>query len=186
MNFINKIIKLKKSIVGNLSRILDSISREQVVIRKDDPVIGSGNYGEVYKSCLKGASDRQYVAVKKFKPKVGNNLAIQDAKSRFINEAEILEKLTEKADLENINNLGFPKYRQYFELDEDLYFVQDFIDGENLAIYCNREKLKEDRIVQLLRDILLVLKFVHRQQIIHRDILRQINSTYWILELLET
>lgn len=170
MDFINKIIKLEKSIVENLSNALDSISREQVVIRKDDPVIGSGNYGEVYKSCLKGASDRQYVAVKKFKPKVGNNLAMQDAKSRFINEAKILEKLTEKADSENISNLGFPKYRQYFELNEDLYFVQDFIDGENLAIYGNREKLKEDRIVQLLRDILSVLKFVHRQQIIHRDI----------------
>jgi serine/threonine protein kinase len=170
MDFINKMIKLKKSIVENLSNALDSISREQVVIRKDDPVIGSGNFGEVYKSCVKGASDRQYVAVKKFKLKVGNNLAMQDAKSRFINETEILKKLTEKSDLENTSNLGFPKYRQYFELDGDLYFVQDFIDGENLAIYCNREKLKEDRIVQLLRDILAVLKFVHRQQIIHRDI----------------
>jgi len=49
--------------------------------------------------------------------------------------------------------------------------VQEFIDGENLAQELEREKaFTENQIIQLLKDLLPVLQFIHGRSVIHRDI----------------
>ena len=52
-----------------------------------------------------------------------------------------------------------------------LYLVQEWIEGQTLAAELQAYgSFSEAKIVQLLRDLLPVLKFVHQNQVIHRDI----------------
>lgn len=64
-----------------------------------------------------------------------------------------------------------PKLYAYFEQEQRQYIIQEFIDGNNLA----RElqlygPYNEAKALQLLRDLVPVLEFVHNHHVIHRDV----------------
>ncbi|HEY9705875.1 MAG TPA: protein kinase, partial [Allocoleopsis sp.] len=64
-----------------------------------------------------------------------------------------------------------PKLLADLEQDNRLYFVQEFIEGENLFDELNQQgNYNEEQIYQLLNELLPVLKFIHDNGIIHRDI----------------
>lgn len=69
-----------------------------------------------------------------------------------------------------------PELYAHFELDNRLYLVQEFIDGENLLDELeDRQSLSsaaypESDIREILAGVLPVLKFIHEQGVIHRDI----------------
>jgi serine/threonine protein kinase len=64
-----------------------------------------------------------------------------------------------------------PKYFGSFEQDEQLYLVQEWIDGQSLEQELAQEgAFNEVKIRQLLHQLLTVLQFVHDSQVIHRDI----------------
>lgn len=64
----------------------------------------------------------------------------------------------------------------HFELDNRLYLVQEYIDGETLLdeLEPKEETAKriyqESQIHEILADLLPVLQFIHEQGVIHRDI----------------
>ena len=64
----------------------------------------------------------------------------------------------------------FPILQAYFIYKQDFYLVQDFIDGENLTKSIGKRKWTEAEVIQLLKEILSVLVYVHDQRVIHRDI----------------
>lgn len=64
-----------------------------------------------------------------------------------------------------------PTLLAYFEQDKRLYLVQQFIEGQNLFQELQRQgPFREEKIREVLLDILPVLKFIHERQVIHRDI----------------
>ncbi|MUG98361.1 protein kinase [Scytonema sp. UIC 10036] len=64
-----------------------------------------------------------------------------------------------------------PKFINSFEQDEQLYLVQEWIDGQSLeAELAQKGVFNEAEIRQLLRQLLPVLQFIHDHQVIHRDI----------------
>ena len=82
----------------------------------------------------------------------------------FEQEAEILYKLGQNHD-------QIPKLYAYFENDEELYLIQEFIDGYDLRQEISPgKKLSEGDVIQLLRDVLEILVYVHENKVIHRDI----------------
>ena len=82
----------------------------------------------------------------------------------FEQEAEILYKLGQNHD-------QIPKLYAYFENDEELYLIQEFIDGYDLRQEISLgKKLSEGDVIQLLRDVLEILVYVHENNVIHRDI----------------
>ena len=82
----------------------------------------------------------------------------------FEQEAEILYKLGQNHD-------QIPKLYAYFENDEELYLIQEFIDGYDLRQEISLgKKLSEGDVIQLLRDVLEILVYVHENKVIHRDI----------------
>jgi hypothetical protein len=82
----------------------------------------------------------------------------------FEQEAEILYKLGQNHD-------QIPKLYAYFENDEELYLIQEFIDGYDLRQEISPgKKLSEGDVIQLLRDVLEILVYVHENRVIHRDI----------------
>ncbi|MGK7926766.1 MAG: GUN4 domain-containing protein [Spirulina sp.] len=64
-----------------------------------------------------------------------------------------------------------PALYAYFEERGYLFLVQEYIEGSPLAANSwQHVNNKEEKIWQLLRDLLPVLKFIHDRQVIHRDI----------------
>jgi serine/threonine protein kinase len=64
-----------------------------------------------------------------------------------------------------------PELLAYFEEDEEFYLVQEYIDGHPLSQEIPLGKtLSEEIVINILRDILEILVFVHENSVIHRDI----------------
>ncbi|MGK7892955.1 MAG: GUN4 domain-containing protein [Xenococcus sp. (in: cyanobacteria)] len=86
----------------------------------------------------------------------------QKVKELFTREAEQLYQL---------DHPQIPKLYEYFEKDNNLYLVQEFIDGINL-----REELEQDRlftpekIQTILEELLPVLTYIEEKNLLHRDI----------------
>ncbi len=94
-----------------------------------------------------------------------------------------------KKEIEILNNLQHPlipqiynyveesvstevdKYSQSSDNQQNLfYLVEKYIDGENLDQEMQRKKFTENEILVILEQLLILLKFIHRHRIIHRNI----------------
>ncbi|MGB3203355.1 MAG: serine/threonine-protein kinase, partial [Crinalium sp.] len=81
----------------------------------------------------------------------------------FNQEAERLFQLGEHPQV--------PRLLAYFEQDRSLYLVQELIDGHDLRQELIQQgAFSEQKIQQLLSDLLPILKIVHEHGVIHRDI----------------
>ncbi|MDY7024234.1 MAG: serine/threonine-protein kinase, partial [Cyanobacteriota bacterium] len=64
-----------------------------------------------------------------------------------------------------------PDLLAHFEQDNNLYLVQEYVEGQNLEQeLAQNGTLDEAKTRQLLDDLLPVLQFIHQHQVIHRDI----------------
>jgi WD40 repeat protein/tRNA A-37 threonylcarbamoyl transferase component Bud32 len=101
--------------------------------------------------------------VKQFAPKVQETSALKKAVQLFQEEAQRLQQLGEHTQI--------PTLLAYFEQDNYLFLVQQYIEGQNLLRELQKEgTYTESKTRELLLDLLPVLQFIHRQGVIHRDI----------------
>jgi WD40 repeat protein/tRNA A-37 threonylcarbamoyl transferase component Bud32 len=101
--------------------------------------------------------------VKQLAPKIQEASALRKAVELFKEEAKRLQQLGEHNQI--------PTLLAYFEQDNYLYLVQQFIDGQNLLKELQQQgTFSESKIRQFLLDLLPVLKFIHDRGVIHRDI----------------
>ncbi|MGK7914287.1 MAG: protein kinase [Prochloraceae cyanobacterium] len=102
-------------------------------------------------------------AVKFLKPASNQPDFLPTARRLFKQEAEILEKLGQ--------NDQIPRLLAYFEENQEFYLVQEFIEGHTLSAELPRGYVwSEDKVIQMLHDVLQTLEFVHSYGVIHRDI----------------
>ena len=81
----------------------------------------------------------------------------------FEKEAAILERLGKHSQV--------PQLLAHFREHDNLYIVQEFIEGQDLSKEMQPGKrLSEGYVTRLLEEVLEVLSFVHKQGVIHRDI----------------
>lgn len=81
----------------------------------------------------------------------------------FEKEAKLLLQLGEHPQI--------PTLLACFEHDKRLYLVQEFIAGQNLLDeILEQGTFSEQKIRNVLNDLLTVLKFIHEHNVIHRDI----------------
>lgn len=101
--------------------------------------------------------------VKQLAPKVHGTWALNKAIELFKEEAKRLQELG--------RNQRIPTLLAYFEEDNYLYLVQEFVDGLNLFKELQqRSKYSEIEIRELLLDLLPILKFIHERGVVHRDL----------------
>lgn len=126
--------------------------------------LGSGGSGDTYLAVDLDLPGRPHCVVKHFHPKDPNPAVLPIAKNLFDREAEVLYQLGNNHD-------QIPRLFAHFDEDGDFYLVQEFIDGHALTQeILPGQRLNENAVLNLLKDILEVLSFVHENNIIHRDI----------------
>ncbi len=126
--------------------------------------LGSGGSGDTYLAVDLDLPGQPHCVVKHFHPKDPNPAVVAIAKKLFAREAEVLYQLGNDHD-------QIPRLFAHFDEDGDFYLVQEFIDGHALTQeIIPGQRLSENAVLNLLKDILEVLSFVHQHNIIHRDI----------------
>jgi serine/threonine protein kinase len=125
-----------------------------------DP-IGRGGFGRTFKARDEYKPSKPYCVIKQFHGKGFDDAA--KAKELFHREAELQEKLGKHPQIPEL--LALCPQNSY------LYLVQEFIDGCSLNQELKEKStFSEDKIWQLLNDLLPILQFVHANQVIHRDV----------------
>jgi serine/threonine protein kinase len=95
--------------------------------------------------------------------KLTDPLTLSRARTRFEIEAKTLEKLGVHPQI--------PTLIDYFEEEQELYLVQEYISGFDLKQKLEESgTLREQDVISMLRDILPTLTYIHQKEIIHRDI----------------
>lgn len=126
-------------------------------------VLASGGFGVTYLAQDGGIPGSPACVIKQLCPKVSNPLALERAKRRFRKEAKVLAKVGSHSQI--------PRLLDYFTINDGFYLVQEYIPGQVITREVRRTGPQGERDVkQFLREILPVLKFIHRCKIIHRDI----------------
>ncbi|MCG8367534.1 MAG: serine/threonine protein kinase [Pseudanabaenales cyanobacterium] len=126
-------------------------------------VLGSGGMSQTYMAEDTQRPGRPKCVVKQLKPPRGNAAFLSIVHRLFKQEAYILERLG--------GHNQIPRLLAYFSQRQEFYLVQEYIDGHTLAAELPQgRRWSEQQVIQLLKEILEILNFVHEQGVIHRDI----------------
>jgi formylglycine-generating enzyme required for sulfatase activity/tRNA A-37 threonylcarbamoyl transferase component Bud32 len=125
-------------------------------------LLGEGGFSRTY-----AAEDADRLnapcVIKQFFPQVQGTIQRAKAAEFFKEEAFRLYELGE-------NHTQIPRLLAYFEQGSSLYLVQEFIPGLTLLQEVQQGFFNEEKIRQLLADLLPVIDFIHSLNVIHRDI----------------
>jgi serine/threonine protein kinase len=166
----NQLASAKQS---TLDELLDG--RYQVISK-----LGSGGFGETYIARDTRRPGHPKCVVKRLKPLLMAEFdSLEDIRRLFSKEAETLEALG--------HHDRIPQLLAHFEKDQEFYLVQEYIEGHPLSVELTSldaakpaegaalskiggDRWSEAQVIQLLVEVLNILKFVHDHNIIHRDI----------------
>ena len=125
--------------------------------------LGGGGFGETYLSRDLHLPDRPTRVIKQLSPHIKEAAILQLSRRLFETEAQVLYRLGTHPQI--------PQLFAHFEELSEFYLVQEYIDGKDLSHELPRGKIWEQFVVaDLLQNLLVVLSFVHQNNVIHRDI----------------
>ena len=125
-------------------------------------VLGQGGFGRTY--LAKDTQRRNSLCVvKQLIANYTGTQANQRVTELFDREAAQLEILGEHPRI--------PRLLAYFQENSCLYLAQEYIEGEDLAQELKAKGVwNEEKIRQLLGELLPVIQFIHENKVIHRDL----------------
>ena len=140
-----------------LGKIIDK--RYQVVL-----VLSSGELTQTYLAQDTRLPGHPLCVVKHLPKATSNNTELWQSASQILaREAEVFKQLG--------NHDQIPQFLNYFEKHQALYLVREYIKGVPLSTELLPDsRWSESQVVQLLQDVLSILKFVHERGFIHLDI----------------
>ncbi|NJN12167.1 MAG: CHASE2 domain-containing protein [Richelia sp. RM2_1_2] len=125
--------------------------------------LGGGGFSLTYLALDTQRPGNPQCVVKQLKPARQDAQFLEVARRLFNTEAEILEILGKHQQI--------PQLLAYFEDNQQFYLVQEFIKGHSLDKEISPGKhLSEIQVIEVLKETLQVLVFVHNYGVIHRDI----------------
>ncbi|KAB8332031.1 protein kinase [Scytonema tolypothrichoides VB-61278] len=126
-------------------------------------ILATGGFGETYIAQDTKRPGNPICVVKHLKPANSEAKMFDTAKRLFQSEAETLEQLG--------NHDQVPRLLAYFDENQEFYLVQEFIEGHPLGDeLVPNHRWSESQVIELLLEVLDILKFVHGHSVIHRDI----------------
>lgn len=126
--------------------------------------LGFGGQGKTFLCQDMRLSGNPYCAVKQLRPANTNDPIFFDkAKRLFDQEIEALGKVGHHPQI--------PRLLDNFEENKEFYLVQEYVEGVSLSEELPPGKLwQENKVIEMLREILHILEFIHQKEVIHRDI----------------
>lgn len=126
-------------------------------------MLGRGGFGVTFLAKDISLPGDPLCVIKQLCPKFSEPTALENARKRFEREAKTLAKLGSHSQV--------PLLLNYFVANGEFYLVQEYIRGATLArlIRCNG-CISENAAKRFLREMLPLLHYIHKQQVIHRDI----------------
>ncbi|MEM1240407.1 MAG: CHASE2 domain-containing protein [Cyanobacteria bacterium P01_H01_bin.26] len=125
--------------------------------------LGAGGFGQTYVARDLFQANMHACVVKQLKPASTDTTFLKVARRLFDTEVATLKRLG--------THSCIPKLLDSFEEQREFYLVQELIDGESLGDEIRRTgRLSEDQVIVLLQETLEILKFVHGNRVIHRDL----------------
>jgi len=142
-------------------------------------LLGQGGFGRTYLAEDRDKLNEKCV-VKQFVPMIQGTAGLQKALELFEREARQLQQLGHHPQI--------PALWAYFSENNQLYLIQQYIEGETLEQISQKQGVwTEQQVKELLISLLPVLKFIHQQKVIHRDlkpdnIMRRGNGEYVLID----
>ena len=125
--------------------------------------LGSGGFGVTYLAEDRDLPGNPLCVVKQLKPLFRDEETLAIARRLFATEAKVLQELGKHAQI--------PELFAYFEENQEFFLIQEFVDGHPLSEEISSgKKLSESYVEAFLKQVLEPLKFVHRHNVIHRDL----------------
>ncbi|MGK7931602.1 MAG: SUMF1/EgtB/PvdO family nonheme iron enzyme [Microcystaceae cyanobacterium] len=125
--------------------------------------LGQGGFGRTFLAIDELQPSTPSCVIKQFFPQAQGTNDIKLASHLFAQEAQRLAKLGK--------HYQIPIFIDYFIEDNRQYLIQEYIAGQTLTQELKEKgAFRESEIWQLLNDILIILQFIHQNNVIHRDI----------------
>ncbi|MDJ0637123.1 MAG: serine/threonine-protein kinase [Xenococcaceae cyanobacterium MO_188.B29] len=126
-------------------------------------VLGRGGFGTTFLAEDTRSSSGKLCVVKQLQPSFSELYLLTKAKALFKREAETLGILGKHPNI--------PSLFAYFEENSEFYIVQEYIAGHTLEEELKpNQPLSEQQVIDIVRELLEILSFVHKYNVIHRDI----------------
>ncbi len=126
-------------------------------------VLGKGGFGTTFFATDQGLPGKPDCVIKQLKPLLNTPQYVEQCQKLFQREAETLGKIGSHPQV--------PRLLDYFELGQEFYLVQEYISGRTLHQEVKHNgPLTEKQTKEVLKEMLPVLGYLHKQQVIHRDI----------------
>ena len=120
--------------------------------------LGRGGMGTVYLAELEGDGFRQHVAIKVLR----RGLDTDDVMRRFLTERRILASLNH-AHIARLVDGGAGS-------DGRPFLVMEYVQGEPITSYCDRERCGLRRRLELFLDVCDAVRAAHASLVVHRDL----------------
>lgn len=125
--------------------------------------LGGGGFGQTYLAEDIDLPKNPICVVKQLKPTSKEAFVLETAKRLFDQEAEILYSLG--------SHDRIPRLLAHFQESKEFYLVQEFADGRDLTHEIGKGiRLPQSFVIDLLKEVLEILVFVHERGVVHRDI----------------
>ena len=159
-----------------MSRASTSALRDGVILNNRYRIvrqIGRGGFGRAYL-----AEDtqryRELCVLKELVPQVASENPTNTLSDRELHQAEDLFE-REAGILYKLNHSQVPRFETLLKTRIDgrrsLFLVQEYIEGKSYWELLKRQgKLSEAEVIQMIKEVLPVLDYIHDAELIHRDI----------------
>ena len=125
--------------------------------------LGGGGFGQTYLAEDIDLPKHSICVVKQLKPTSKEPFVLETAKRLFDQEAEVLYSLG--------SHDRIPRLLAHFQESEEFYLVQEFADGRDLTHEIGKGiRLPQSFVIDLIKEVLEILVFVHERGVVHRDI----------------
>lgn len=126
-------------------------------------ILSRGGFGRTFLAVDQQIPSQPSCVVKQFFFQDENAGSYTTATRLFRQEAVRLDQLGKHPQI--------PQLLAYFEQNQQLFIIQEYIEGKTLFDEFKTDgSFNEEKIWQILKEILPILDFIHRHNIIHRDI----------------
>jgi len=119
----------------------------------DSEVLGTGGFGVVHK-----ATDRSTGRVVAIKKVLGMN---ESTAAKYMREANIMQEL---------DHPGICKIYEVYQDGDVLYFVLEYLEGGELFDKIIEEKMSEEAVADIVKQVACALKYAHSCGMAHRDL----------------